>query len=109
MSALAEFPERIMKLFLIKSVSKFGCYFVRVCFCGAWKIVILDDFFPMMKIEGKLEPAFTKGSVWVMLLEKAWAKLFGNYERIESGIPREVLRALTGAPTKVVYTDSQNL
>lgn len=44
-----------------------------------------------------------------MLLEKAWAKLFGNYERIEAGIPREVLRALTGAPTKIIYTDSIQL
>ena len=44
-----------------------------------------------------------------MLLEKAWAKVFGNYERIEAGIPREVLRSLTGAPTKIIYTDSKNL
>ena len=44
-----------------------------------------------------------------MLLEKAWAKLFGSYERIEAGIPREVLRALTGAPTKIIYTDNKRL
>lgn len=35
----------------------------------------------------------------VLLLEKAWAKIFGSYEKIEGGLPREVLHALTGAPT----------
>lgn len=41
----------------------------------------------------------------VLILEKAWAKLFGSYERIEAGLTREALRSLTGAPTSVVWTD----
>jgi len=31
-----------------------------------------------------------------LILEKVWAKLFGNYEKIESGLAREALRAMTG-------------
>lgn len=40
----------------------------------------------------------------MLILEKAWAKLFGSYAKIESGFCREALRDLTGAPTKVIYT-----
>ena len=41
----------------------------------------------------------------VLILEKAWAKIFGSYERIEAGLTREALKSLTGAPTAVVWTD----
>ncbi len=36
-----------------------------------------------------------------MLLEKAFAKLHGSYEAIESGKPSQALSVLTGAPTKL--------
>lgn len=32
-----------------------------------------------------------------MLLEKAWAKLYSSYKRIEAGYPEEGLHDLTGA------------
>jgi len=38
-------------------------------------------------------------------MEKAWAKLYGSYERIERGLCRDALRDLTGAPTKTVFTE----
>ncbi len=38
-------------------------------------------------------------------MEKAWAKIFGSYERIESGTCREALRDLTGAPTKSYFIE----
>ena len=43
--------------------------------------------------------------IWVLLLEKAWAKIYGSYENIEAGYTREALYALTGAPTKVFYIE----
>ena len=39
-----------------------------------------------------------------MLLEKAWAKLYTSYKRIEAGYPEEGLHDLTGAPIKQIYT-----
>ena len=39
------------------------------------------------------------GEIWVMLLEKAWAKLVGTYKKQESGFPHFALAHLTGAPT----------
>ena len=43
------------------------------------------------------------------MLEKAWAKLHGSYERIESGFAENVLRDLTGAPSEVIETSDEDL
>lgn len=45
------------------------------------------------------------GSVWVAILEKAWAKVFGNYNRTASGKAVEPFYALTGAPTVLKSKD----
>lgn len=79
-------------------------YCVRICFDGEWTAVYVDDFIPCNRRD---TPAFTKASgeeIWVLILEKAWAKLFKSYYSIEAGYCREALRDLTGAPTKSVMT-----
>ena len=38
-----------------------------------------------------------EGELWVILLEKAWAKVNGGYYNIEGGLMTEALRDLTGA------------
>jgi len=40
--------------------------------------------------------------LWVILLEKAWAKLYSSYKRIEAGYPEEGLHDLTGAPIRQI-------
>jgi hypothetical protein len=35
-------------------------------------------------------------------LEKAWAKLYTSYKRIEAGYPEEAIHDLTGAPIKQI-------
>lgn len=44
-----------------------------------------------------------------MILEKAWAKIHGSYERIVSGMSKEVMRDLTGAPSYEYETNEQGL
>lgn len=54
-------------------------------------------------------PAFTRShgnELWVMFLEKAWAKIYGSYDNIEGGLTRECLHDLTGAPTKTLWNES---
>lgn len=43
-----------------------------------------------------------------MLIEKAYAKVFGSYEVIESGLTGIGLNALTGAPYEYLCKDSTN-
>jgi len=43
----------------------------------------------------------------MMLLEKAWAKIYGNYQRIEQGTIAEALTSLTGAPTEFAFHEEQ--
>jgi calpain-15 len=43
--------------------------------------------------------------MWVMLIEKAWAKVNGSYENTITGLPVDALRSLTGAPTEYMNHD----
>ena len=44
-----------------------------------------------------------------MILEKAWAKLHGSYERIEAGQAHETLRDLLGAPAWEYETTDEDI
>ena len=60
---------------------------------------MIDDYVPITK-DGKLAFAQNnKNELWVCLIEKAWAKLHGSYERIAAGAAHLTLRDLTGAPS----------
>jgi calpain-15 len=37
--------------------------------------------------------------LWVLLLEKAYAKIHGGYKAIAGGLPHEALYDLSGCPT----------
>lgn len=37
--------------------------------------------------------------MWGVLLEKAFAKIYGNYGHLRAGDPRDAARALSGAPS----------
>jgi len=64
---------------------------------GEAKEVVIDNFIPC----ADEEPCFSKANgneLWVLILEKCWAKLHGSYERIEAGFSDNVMTDLTGAP-----------
>jgi len=83
-------------------------YCCNICKNGIWQEVVIDDFIPCYNNQ----PAFSRSNgdeLWVILLEKAWAKLHKSYERIEAGFAENVMRDLTGAPTEVIETDEDEL
>ena len=88
-------------LFLTKRVNDAGCYAMRLWVDGQMREVVVDDQFPYDPY--KEQWAFSRTSeneIWVLLLEKAWAKVYGSYQRIEAGTTGEALPCLTGAPAQ---------
>ncbi|EGR31956.1 hypothetical protein IMG5_099180 [Ichthyophthirius multifiliis] len=109
LSSLAETPSRIERLFSHHIENSHGVYCVKICHKGYWKEVIVDQFIPCLN--STKQPAFTRGvdgEIWVMILEKAWAKLYGSYDNIESGLTRECLHDLTCAPTQTIWLDGSD-
>jgi calpain-15 len=99
LSVLAEVPHRIMRMFITDVTNEFGVYAVKLTKNGEAREVVIDDYFPCYSYG---ECCFTKAhgnELWVLILEKAWAKLHGSYERIEAGLAHCVMRDLTGAPS----------
>ena len=106
-SALAEFPGRLEKLFLNNSneLSRAGLYGINMYTLGFPHTIIVDDFLPLIQSateEGKFSTLYADISnetgVWAPIIEKAFAKKFGDYEHIVNGVPSDAIRALTGSP-----------
>jgi calpain-15 len=106
-SSIAQKSQRLERLFLCNgNYNKDGLYAVAICVNGIWQEIILDDLIPCTLRDKK--PAFNtskEGELWVMLLEKAWAKIHNGYMNISAGLTREALRDLTGASAKTFFTE----
>jgi len=99
LSVLAEKPERIEKLFCHHIENKFGVYCVTMYCGGIMTDVIVDDYF--LCFEDDKRPVFSHSDgpeLWVLLVEKAYAKIHGSYYNIESGTASTALSELTGGP-----------
>jgi calpain-15 len=107
-SSLVEYyPELLSELFLF-DINPSGMYVVRLFNDGEWSSIVLDDRFPC--VYGR--PIFAKphgNEIWVLLLEKAWAKLHGSYQSIDLGSSMEALIALTGAPCKFYRKEDDDI
>jgi calpain-15 len=86
LSAMAEKPQRVKKLFEKVTVNQYGCYAVKFWINGKHKEVIIDDLipcFPTRSSSSGFIPAFSRSrgshELWVPLLEKCWAKINGSY------------------------------
>ena len=107
-AALCKFPKLIEKLFYFKEKSQEHCYGCYYKIGGVWELVLVDDYIPCYGTYGK-NPAFTStngNELWVILLEKAWAKLNGNYAKAIGGEPHEVFDVITNAWSEKIKIDN---
>ena len=81
LAALAEHPHRIKKLFDLSKTNVDGIWSVKMFKNGLDQEIVMDNFIPCLYGS----PVFSKANcneLWVIILEKAWAKLHKSYERI---------------------------
>jgi len=103
----------IDNIFITKRESNTGVYALRLCVHGHWISILLDDSFPVLgdafraewsRKTPKCKGAATAhardfGELWVPLIEKAMAKLYGGYGELNRGYVEHGLQILTGAET----------
>ena len=99
---------RIQKLFKFSQPNNAGIWVVNFCINGIWTEVIIDDHLPVDEngelVFARNKPIEMQGKeyrhvIWGALLEKAWAKVNGSYDRILCGSADLALIHLTDAPT----------
>ena len=96
-ASLCKFPNLIKRMFRQNTKNEDGFYEITLYIDGKRQIIIVDDYLPALKKNKK--PCYAqsnKNEIWVMLLEKAWAKVNGGYANIISGLPCEAMEFLTG-------------
>ena len=98
-SAVARDPERLKKIFYNNELSNNGIYALRLYVLGVPTTVTIDDRFPLIEGNSIFAAASPDGALWGILIEKAIAKVYGNYESIVGGDPRNSIEMLTGAPS----------
>lgn len=69
----------------------------------------MDDRIPCLMQGGPVFSRANGNELWVLMLEKAYAKIYGSYHKIESGLSSCALKDLTGAPSEYFIRKSETL
>mmetsp|Transcript_3176 Transcript_3176/g.4691 ORF Transcript_3176/g.4691 Transcript_3176/m.4691 type:complete len:945 (-) Transcript_3176:34-2868(-) len=94
-------PEKIVDLFVTRKINEAGIYELKLFQAGKWVRVVVDDYVPCLPYS--IYPAFAKSNnneIWVILLEKAYAKLHGSYALLTAGFACHGLTDLTHSPSQ---------
>lgn len=115
LSSIAEFPKHFKKkIFKTQTVSKIGKYQINLFDCSKnkWTTITIDDRIPCRE-QKKYEspkPLFSQpheNEMYILLLEKAFAKQSGSYTKLDGGFPAIAWMVLTGCKN-VEYWKKQN-
>ena len=105
LGALCKFPELLENLFYFKEITKEHIYGIYFYINGIKKLVLIDDYVPYKGVAFKkfVMATSSQKEIWVSLIEKAWAKINGNYVRIAcGGTANEVFDVLTEAYSEII-------
>ena len=96
LTPLLDLPTYLRNMFVSKRYAAKGLYTVKCFKEGRWRYVHIDDTIPCDMAGVPLFSRSTNpNAVWILLLEKAYAKLHGCYERLGTGVVEEAMRDLT--------------
>lgn len=105
-------------IFLTKNHNPEGYYKLRLWIAGEWVEVVVDDYLPgTAERKGSREGGVLarsnpqhKGKLWVSLLEKAYAKVFGGYGALENGYGTVGITDVNGKPSQYInFVDNPNV
>ena len=100
MVLLAENSELITKLFMTKTYNK-QYFSLRLCRQMAWEEITLDCFLPHLPFDQTLFFETHYNMIWPQVLEKAYAKNRGGYERMSCIPLQNILADLSGCPIEL--------
>ena len=101
MAAIAEFPSLVKNIVLTQTKNVAGIFGVKLYILGRPYVISVDDSLLYVNQTGK--PVFAQLSddgtaIWGAVVEKAYAKVIGNYYKTNGGYLQNGLRVLTGSP-----------
>jgi len=108
LASLREYPGYVEALFRTTSTNEAGKYSVQLfdMWQRKWRYINVDDFMPVQTFPKEQSRHWAGGAfypLWVMLLEKALAKLCGSYEALKQSHHGALLMALTGQTEKLQH------
>ena len=114
LSAISVLGDKFVKECLVTAPEEAGCGAFCVKFFKSGEeeeYVIIDSNFPISNDGLAFVKSENGHELWPMILEKAYAKLYGSYENIEAGKVQYALADLTGgAPQQMkLETESNNM
>jgi len=105
LASVAERPEILQQAILSKTIDPRGKYKFRLWnqvkgeLGTEWLTIVIDEKIPCHA--GTTQPRFAQANsreIWVLLMEKAFAKMYGGYDKLEGGVMSWALSAITGNP-----------
>jgi hypothetical protein len=99
LSALAEKGNLIKRLFKSDKYSDYGVYQVKLCINGEWNTITIDDYFPCIPKSNPLVSRSPGNEIWVLILEKAIAKVYESYYSLIHINIADFFLLLTGCPS----------
>jgi calpain-15 len=99
LSALAEKGNLIKRLFKSDKYSEYGVYQVKLCINGEWNTITIDDYFPCIPKSNPLVSRSPGNEIWVLILEKAIAKVYESYYSLIHVNIADFFLLLTGCPS----------
>ncbi|XP_005089461.1 calpain-2 catalytic subunit [Aplysia californica] len=95
--------------YLIENPAEYdGTFHARFFRFGKWEDVYTDDFLPVIygNVLWGAKSTTDEREMWVALLEKAFARLYGSYDAVYGGQPGDAYLLLTGGIGERIDLDS---
>lgn len=107
MGAISEFPHILKDVFITDTKNDVGIYKLRFFIRGKPWVVTIDDEILLWENSLNFASVGENKNLWGPLVEKAFAKMKGNYATASGGFTVNGLRSLVGAPVFRFDSDYQ--